>query len=76
MEATETRIALYLADLSEEQQQLTVELPMSRKDLASHLGTTPETISRKLSAFEESDWIRQPSMKTVDIHDLDALLLL
>ncbi|PIC79347.1 Crp/Fnr family transcriptional regulator [Sporosarcina sp. P18a] len=76
MEAAETRIALYLADLSEEQQQLTVELPMSRKDLASHLGTTPETISRKLSAFEESGWIRQSSMKTVDILDLDALLLL
>lgn len=76
MESAETRIALYLVDLSEEQRQLKVELPMSRKDLASHLGTTPETISRKLSAFEESGWIRQSSMKAVEILDLDALLLL
>lgn len=75
MESAETRLALYLADLSEEQQQLTVELPMSRKDLASHLGTTPETISRKLSAFEEQGWIHQASSKTLEIIDLDSLLL-
>ncbi|ARK25092.1 Crp/Fnr family transcriptional regulator [Sporosarcina sp. P37] len=75
MESAETRLALYLADLSEEQQQLTVELPMSRKDLASHIGTTPETISRKLSFFEDSGWIRQSGTKTVHILDLDKLLL-
>ena len=76
MESAETRIALYLADLSEEQLTLLIELPMSRKDLASHIGTTPETISRKLSFFEESGWIRQSGMKTIEILDLDALLLL
>ena len=76
MESAETRIALYLADLAEEQQALLIELPMSRKDLASHIGTTPETISRKLSFFEESGWIRQSGMKIVEILDLDALLLL
>lgn len=75
MESAETRIALYLADLSEEQRTLTVELPMNRKDLASYLGTTPETISRKLSLFEEQGWIHQAGMKTVEILDLDAILL-
>lgn len=75
MESVDTRIALYLADLSEEQSSLTVALPMSRKDLASHLGTTPETISRKFSAFEDEGWIRQIDSKTVEIADLDALLL-
>ncbi|MEK4023293.1 Crp/Fnr family transcriptional regulator [Sporosarcina sp. FSL W7-1283] len=76
MESAETRLALYLADLSEEQQQLTIRLPMSRKDLASHLGTTPETISRKLSVFEERGWIRQTGSKIVEIFDLDSLLLI
>lgn len=75
METMDVRIAMYLADLSEEQQQLTVTLPMSRKDLASYLGTTPETISRKLGAFEEQGWIHQNGTKTVKILDLDGLLL-
>lgn len=30
-----------------------IELPMSKKDLASYLGTTPETISRKLAELQE-----------------------
>ncbi|MDW0117954.1 helix-turn-helix domain-containing protein [Sporosarcina thermotolerans] len=34
---------------------------MTRKDLASYIGTTPETISRKLGEFEEAGWIRQVS---------------
>ncbi|WP_153733112.1 Crp/Fnr family transcriptional regulator [Sporosarcina obsidiansis] len=75
MESAETRLSLYLADLSEEQQQLKVQLPMSRKDLASHLGTTPETISRKLSVLEEQGWIRQTGSMTIEILDLDSLLL-
>src|SRR5690606_12984316 len=48
-EEAETRIALYLLQLAEENGSSSVELPMSRKDLASFLGTTPETISRKLT---------------------------
>ncbi|MDV6379081.1 Crp/Fnr family transcriptional regulator [Sporosarcina sp. GW1-11] len=75
METADTRIALYIADLSEQQRQMIVQLPMSRKDLASHLGTTPETISRKLTFFEEQGWIRQSGSKTIEILDLDALLL-
>ncbi|MBO1913974.1 winged helix-turn-helix domain-containing protein [Microvirga sp. 3-52] len=53
----------------------TVTLPMSRKDLASHLGTTPETVSRKLADFEDSGWIIQLSNRDIEIVDLDALLL-
>ncbi|MDD3174834.1 MAG: helix-turn-helix domain-containing protein [Herbinix sp.] len=34
-----------------------VVLPMSKKDLASYLGTTPETISRKLADFEDAGYI-------------------
>lgn len=71
----ESRIALYLAELSEEQQSLEVELPMSRKDLASFLGTSPETISRKLTDFEVSGWIAQSGRRRIRITDLDALLL-
>ena len=47
---------------------------MTRKDLASYLGTTPETISRKFSALEEQDLIRQHGKNRIEIMDLDKLL--
>ncbi len=75
MESTETRIAIYLADLVEEQKRSDITLPMSRKDLASHLGTTPETVSRKLTDFEQAGWIQQSGQREIIILDLDALLL-
>ncbi|WP_318617794.1 Crp/Fnr family transcriptional regulator [Sporosarcina sp. YIM B06819] len=75
MESTETRVAIYLADLVEEQKRSDVTLPMSRKDLASYLGTTPETISRKLTDFENAGWIMQNEQREIIILDLDALLL-
>ena len=76
LETTETRIAMYLADLSEEGNSDDIKLPMTRKDLASHIGTSPETISRKLAEFEESGWIRQMGQRDIKILDLDALLLI
>lgn len=70
------RIGLYLASLSEKANSLSITLPMSRKHLASYLGTTPETISRRLTEFEEANWIAQSGLRKIDILDLDALLLL
>ncbi|WP_438313438.1 Crp/Fnr family transcriptional regulator [Sporosarcina sp. FA9] len=75
MESAETRIAMYLANLVEEQNQNIVTLPLSRKDIASHIGTTPETVSRKLTEFEDAGWIKQLKQNTINIIDLDALLL-
>lgn len=75
MESVETRVAIYLADLAEEQKNQTITLPTSRKDIASHLGTSPETISRKLTEFEDAGWISQISQRKIKVLDLDALLL-
>jgi len=75
METVETRIAMYLAEIADETMRKTVTLPMSRKDLASHLGTTPETVSRKLADFEDNGWIKQLNNREIKIVDLDALLL-
>lgn len=75
MESVETRIAMYLADLVENTERSIVTLPMSRKDLASHLGTTPETVSRKLSEFENAGWIKQKTQREIAVIDLDGLLL-
>ena len=75
LEPTDTRVALYLAELVEEANHDEINLPMSRKDIASHLGTTPETISRRLTEFEDAGWIRQLTQKKIKVLDLDALLL-
>ncbi|MDQ0427235.1 CRP/FNR family transcriptional regulator [Planomicrobium stackebrandtii] len=74
-EDVDKRIALYLVELAEESETAVIRLPMSRKDLASFLGTAPETISRKLTKFEEQGWIKQENRRTILILDLDALLL-
>lgn len=75
MESVEMRVAMYLADLVEEQKSQSITLPTSRKDIASHLGTSPETVSRKLTEFEDAGWISQSSQRKIKILDLDALLL-
>ena len=76
-EKVETRIALFLAESLDEEEQGTAELtlPMSKKDLASYLGTTPETISRKFNDLEKKGYIKQITHKRIRILDLDGLLL-
>jgi len=75
-EKVETRIALFLAEYADDQEEIEVTLPMSKKDLASYLGTTPETLSRRLTEFEEQGMIQQKGQRNIKILDLDALLLI
>ncbi|MCX5565808.1 Crp/Fnr family transcriptional regulator [Alcaligenes phenolicus] len=69
------RLAQYLANLAEQENSTSFSLPMSRRYLASFLGTTPETVSRRLGEFEEAGWIAQTGQRKITILDLDALLL-
>ena len=74
-----SRLAIYLVEQvpkanAESQGPVIVSLGMSRKDIASFLGTTPETISRKFRELEEEGLIEQLSLGKVRIHDLDDLL--
>lgn len=76
-ETVETRIALFLVECVEEgNESLEFKLPMSKKDLASYLGTTPETISRKFADMEGEGLIRQLPQRRIKILDLDGLLIL
>ena len=74
-EKVETRIALFIAESLENENSVMVELPMSKKDLASYLGTTPETISRKLTELEDAGYIKRHSNKKIEVLDLDGLLM-
>ena len=46
----------------------TAHLPMAKKDIATFLGTSPETVSRRLAAFEHEGLIQMRG-KDVDIRD-------
>lgn len=75
-EKVETRIAHFLAECVDSEKVRTIELPMSKKDLASYLGTTPETMSRRLTEFEAAGFIKQKGQREIEILDLDGLLLM
>lgn len=72
-EDAEKRIAAYLLELLDGQNDQTLTLPMAKKDLASYLGTTPETVSRKLAEFQEHGWIEQTGQRKIKIHHIQAL---
>ncbi|WP_423190251.1 Crp/Fnr family transcriptional regulator [Alkalibacterium sp. f15] len=76
-ESTEQRLASYLVDLLEpDNQSDVVTLPLSKKNLASYIGTTPETVSRKLKELEEMQLIRRISSSRIRILDEEGLLFL
>lgn len=72
-EDTEKRIAAYLVELAKNQASPSITLPMTKKDIASYLGTTPETVSRKLAEFQENGWIQQTGQRKMRVLNMGAL---
>ena len=70
------RVAAYLLALSASSQSDRFRLPITKKDVASLLGLTPETLSRKLAHFEDSGWITLHPARVVELRDRPALSLL
>ncbi len=52
----------------------TVELPASRSQVALLLGTSQETLSRRLTAFQRRGWIRPVGRRTLILTDRQALV--
>lgn len=76
-EKVETRLAHYLIECVENNnRKKEFTLPMSKKDLASYLGTTPETVSRKLYELEDAGLIRQKQNKKIEILDMEGMQLI
>ncbi|WP_438348081.1 Crp/Fnr family transcriptional regulator [Paenibacillus sp. FA6] len=74
----EQRIAKVLLDMLEEQQtdqteDNTLILPISKKDLAVMIGTSQESLSRKLSFFQEQGWIKLVGQRQITILDRESL---
>ncbi|MDO5503665.1 MAG: Crp/Fnr family transcriptional regulator [Actinomycetia bacterium] len=70
------RLAAYLLDLPARATSAgsRIELPMAKKDVASHLGTTPETLSRKLRELLDDGVLTLEGRRGIIIRDIDALL--
>lgn len=67
LHSVERRLAQILLDLSEDAAE--IELEISKRDLASQIGMTGETLSRKLSAFQELGLIEQIGHRRIIILD-------
>ena len=68
------RIATFLLEMAERVcAGDAVELPMTRQDIADHLGLTIETVSRTLTCLEEQATISLPSSRRVVLRDRSAL---
>lgn len=63
------RLAQQLLHLSDEAGCARFRLPTSKKDLASYLGTTPETLSRRLGSLQRAGVIRLGPQRTVEVLD-------
>src|SRR5699024_11170808 len=69
------RVAAYLLDLpgSMRAGTVTLTLPMAKQEIAAYLGTTPETLSRRLAALSASGLIELDGRRNVVILDIDGL---
>ncbi|MDK2845293.1 MAG: family transcriptional regulator, anaerobic regulatory protein [Enterococcus sp.] len=68
IDSIEDRLATYFSQLSlpsEVMTEETITIPVSLKELASYLATSPETISRKLRAFQEEGLINRNGKKII-----------
>lgn len=75
IEQVESRIISFLVEnVDNDDNHTFVTLPMSKKDLASYLGTTPETISRKFTSLEDRGFIMHHPHNRIEIFDVDQLL--
>lgn len=67
----ETRIVETLLNLADEKGEIV--LTMSKGDLASHIGMSQETLSRKLSYFQEKGWIKLVGHRKIVLLDPASL---
>lgn len=75
MERIEERLATYLLDLAQVQNTTHPILPMKMKELATFLGTTPETLSRKFKLLETTGLLARKGkqIERLDQEGLEAL---
>lgn len=71
----EKRVASYLIELIENQvvDKMIIQLPVRKGDLASYLGTSQETLSRRLSTLQNQGLIEMKGQRMIIIKQLEKL---
>lgn len=75
----EERIISYLMELAKEKtsdlhrEPISITLPMSKKDFASFIGTSQETLSRRLTSFQKQGLISQSGQRKITILNMNGL---
>jgi CRP-like cAMP-binding protein len=73
IKTAQERVASFLLEMAERLSEETVELPMSRQDIADYLGLTIETVSRTLTQLGHKKAIELPSSRTIVLRNRGAL---
>jgi CRP/FNR family nitrogen fixation transcriptional regulator len=74
VKSAQQRVACFLLEMSERLADAnTVELPMSRQDIADYLGLTIETVSRTMSQLVSESAIDLPSSRHIVLRNRGAL---
>lgn len=74
----QARVAHFLLDVFQQRGSINlIDLPMSRNDIAEHLGLTVEIVCRELTLFAKARIIAIPNVRQIEIIDraeLEALV--
>jgi CRP/FNR family nitrogen fixation transcriptional regulator len=74
IKSAQERVAGFLVEMAKRTPgATTIQLAMSRQDIADYLGLTIETISRTLTQFEKSAAIALPTSRQIEIRNRAAL---
>ena len=74
IKSAQERVASFLLEMAERTaDEGTIELPMSRQDIADYLGLTIETVSRTLTQLEKTAAIELPTSRRIVLRNRSAL---
>ena len=73
VKTAQERVAAFLLEMATRLAGNSVELPMSRQDIADYLGLTIETVSRTLTQLERTAAIELPTSRRVVLRNRGAL---
>lgn len=71
LQGVEKRLADTLIEMADEKGE--VNLKMSKKDFASYIGMSQETLSRRLTIFQDMGFIKMVGHRRINILDMKAL---
>jgi CRP/FNR family transcriptional regulator, nitrogen fixation regulation protein len=73
VKSAQERVASFLLEMAERVSGNSIELPMSRQDIADYLGLTIETVSRTLTSLECAAAIEVPTSRRIVLRNRSAL---